>query len=77
MCTYVQVAPSFFDAPGAELAQLSGKGPQDLDNFALTIVFCGPCHFKVRRLSEPIHSSLFQILLGTHSELFEGSHQSY
>ena len=43
----LQVGPSFFDAPGAELAQLPGWGIQDLEDFAVTIVFCNCCYYKV------------------------------
>ena len=50
----VQVGPSFFDAPGAELAQLPGRGMQDLDDFNVTIVFCSCCYYKVcPRLPDP------------------------
>lgn len=49
----LQVGPSFFDAPGAELAQLPGRGTQDLEDFAVTVVFCNCCYYKVK-LPKPL-----------------------
>ncbi|KAK9851364.1 hypothetical protein WJX84_006381 [Apatococcus fuscideae] len=42
----LKVGPSFFDAPGAELAHLPGGGTQDLEDFSVTIVFCSCCYYK-------------------------------
>lgn len=47
----MQVGPSFFDAPGAAVAEMPGRNPADYHDVDVTIVFCSGCNIKVRQLS--------------------------
>ena len=49
--TGMQVGPSFFDAPGAAVAEMPGRNSADYHDVDITIVFCSGCQIKVRQLS--------------------------
>ena len=46
----MQVTPSFFDAPGAALAQLPGAEAGQALDLSVTIAFCNCCSYKVSSL---------------------------
>lgn len=43
----MQVGPSFFDAPGADVAELPGRSLANYHDVNVTVVFCSGCHMKV------------------------------
>ena len=43
----MQVGPSFFDAPGAAVAELPGRNSADYHDVDVTVVFCSGCQLKV------------------------------
>ncbi len=43
----MQIAPSFFNAPGASMADIPGRDPAALHDVDVTVVFCSSCQMKV------------------------------
>ncbi|KAK9864492.1 hypothetical protein WJX84_005112 [Apatococcus fuscideae] len=42
----LKIAPSFFNAPGASVAELPGRKPEEICSIDITIVFCSCCQMK-------------------------------